>query len=75
MTTELNLVSLLPLMPVFIVSITSVLVMLLIAIKRHHTLSATVTVLGLNAALAWIIFYFINGTPTSVMGLFMIDGF
>lgn len=75
MTTELNLVSLLPLMPVFIVSMTSILVMLLISIKRHHTLSATVTVLGLNAALAWIIFYFMNGTPASVMGLFMIDGF
>lgn len=75
MTTELNLVSLLPLMPVFIVSMTSILVMLLISIKRHHTLSATVTVLGLNAALAWIIFYFMNGSPASVMGLFMIDGF
>jgi len=75
MTTELNLVSLLPLMPVFIVSMTSILVMLLISIKRHHTLSATVTVFGLNAALAWIIFYFMNGTPASVMGLFMVDGF
>ncbi len=75
MTNELNLVSLLPLMPVFIVSMTSILVMLLISIKRHHTLSATVTVLGLNAALAWIIFYFMNGAPSSVMGLFMVDGF
>ena len=75
MTTELNLVSLLPLMPVFIVSMTCILVMLLISIKRHHTLSATVTVVGLNAALAWIIFYFMNGTPASVMGLFMVDGF
>ncbi len=75
MTTELNLVSLLPLMPVFIVSMTSILVMLLISIKRHHTLSATVTVIGLNAALAWIIFYFMNGSPVSVMGLFMVDGF
>lgn len=75
MTNELNLVSLLPLMPVFIVSMTSILVMLLISIKRHHTLTATVTVLGLNAALAWIIFYFMNGNPASVMGLFMVDGF
>ena len=51
MTNELNLVDFLPLTPVFIVSLTSVVVMLLIAIKRHHNLSATVTVIGLNAAL------------------------
>lgn len=75
MTTELNLASLFPLMPVFIVSMTSVLVMLLISIKRLHAFSATVTVLGLNAALGWIIWFFINGSPASVMNLFMIDGF
>jgi NADH-quinone oxidoreductase subunit N len=72
---ELNLVGLLPLTPVFIVSMTAVVVMLLISIKRHHNLSATVTVLGLNAALGWIIWYFLHGSPSSVMGLFMIDGF
>ena len=75
MTTELNLVDLLPLTPVFIVSMTSVLVMLLISIKRNHNLSATVTVLGLNAALGWIIWYFMNGSPVTVMNLFMVDGF
>lgn len=51
---ELNLAIFEPLTPVFIVSMTAVLVMLLIAIKRHHNLSATVTVIGLNAALASI---------------------
>jgi NADH-quinone oxidoreductase subunit N len=75
MTNELNLVSLLPLTPVFIVSMTAVAVMLLISVKRHHTLSATVTVLGLNAALGWLVWYFLNGSPSSVMGLFMVDGF
>jgi NADH-quinone oxidoreductase subunit N len=49
---ELNLAIFLPLAPVLIVSLTAVVVMLLIAIKRHHNLSATVTVIGLNAALA-----------------------
>lgn len=75
MMNELNLVSFLPLTPVLIASMTSVVVMLLISIKRHHNLSATVTVLGLNAALGWIVWYFLNGSPSSVMGLFMIDGF
>jgi NADH-quinone oxidoreductase subunit N len=75
MMNELNLVSFLPLTPVLIASLTSVVVMLLISMKRHHNLSATVTVLGLNAALGWIVWYFLNGSPSSVMGLFMIDGF
>ncbi|MDE2422405.1 MAG: NADH-quinone oxidoreductase subunit NuoN [Gammaproteobacteria bacterium] len=75
MMNELNLVSFLPLTPVLIASFTSVVVMLLISMKRHHNLSATVTVLGLNAALGWIVWYFLNGSPSSVMGLFMVDGF
>ena len=75
MMNELNLGSFLPLTPVFIVSMTAVVVMLLIAIKRHHALSATVTVIGLNAALGWLVWYFLHGAPTSVMGLFMVDGF
>ena len=60
MMNELNLVSFLPLTPVLIASMTSVVVMLLISMKRHHNLSATVTVLGLNAALGWIVWYFLN---------------
>jgi NADH-quinone oxidoreductase subunit N len=72
---ELKLVGLLPLTPVFIVSMTAVVVMLLISIKRHHALIATVTVLGLNAALGWLVWYFLHGSPSSVMGLFMVDGF
>ena len=75
MTNELSLLDLLPLTPVLIVSITSILVMLLISIKRHHAFSATVTVLGLNAALGWIIWFFMNGSPAPVMALFMVDGF
>lgn len=47
-----NMVStLMPLAPVIIVSLTAVLVMLLIAIKRQHDFIATITVIGLNLAL------------------------
>lgn len=47
--------TLMPLAPVIIVSLTAVLVMLLVAIKRHHDLIATATVIGLNAAVAYIV--------------------
>ncbi len=68
---------LMPLAPVLIVSLTSVLVMLLVAIKRHHALIATTTVLGLNAALLMIIWQVSQptGGPAQVTSLFMVDGF
>lgn len=66
-----------PLAPVIIVGITAVLVMLIVAIKRQHDLIATVTVLGLNAALVCIIWQVFGDPigPKNVMGLFIIDGF
>ncbi|RYZ50366.1 MAG: NADH-quinone oxidoreductase subunit N, partial [Sphingobacteriales bacterium] len=66
-----------PLAPVIIVSLTAVLVMLLVAIKRQHDLIATATVIGLNAAVACIIWqvFFQNSGPQAVMGLFIVDGF
>jgi NADH-quinone oxidoreductase subunit N len=68
---------LMPLAPVLIVSLTSVLVMLLVAIKRHHALAATTTVIGLNAALLCIVWqlYLPNSGPAQVTSLFMVDGF
>jgi NADH-quinone oxidoreductase subunit N len=68
---------LMPLAPVLIVSLTSVLVMLLVAVKRHHALIATTTVLGLNAALLMIIWQVSQptGGPAQVTSLFMVDGF
>ncbi|TEU23881.1 NADH-quinone oxidoreductase subunit NuoN [Alkanindiges illinoisensis] len=66
-----------PLAPVIIVSLTAVLVMLLVAIKRQHDLIATATVIGLNAAVACIVWqvFFQNSGPQAVMGLFVVDGF
>lgn len=77
---------LVPLMPVMIVAVTAILVMLLVSIKRHHDLIATVSVLGLNLAAFVVIFQsdligWIIGHNTgdavigNVMGLFTVDSF
>ena len=69
--------TLMPLAPITIVAITAIVVMLLIAIKRNHTLIATTTIIGLNAAVACIIWqvFFLQTGPQAVMGLFVVDGF
>jgi len=67
MMTGLNLNQLLPLLPVIIVSLTATVVMLLAAIKRNHTVNATVTVIGLNLALISVFqpaFHFLSTIPT-----------
>ena len=48
MNFTLSFSELMPLAPVMIVALTSVVVMLLIAIKRNHNLIATTTVVGLS---------------------------
>ncbi len=75
---SINMAStLMPLAPIIIVAITAIVVMLLIAIKRNHTLIATTTIIGLNAAVACIIWqvFFLQTGPQAVMGLFVVDGF
>ncbi|RZA06920.1 MAG: hypothetical protein EOO68_04225, partial [Moraxellaceae bacterium] len=75
---SINMAStLMPLAPIAIVAITAIVVMLLIAIKRNHTLIATTTIIGLNAAVACIIWqvFFLQTGPQAVMGLFVVDGF
>jgi len=66
-----------PLAPVMIVALTAIVVMLLIAIKRNHNLSATASVVGLNLALLYILFAMFGGAfaPSNVMGMFMVDPF
>ena len=66
-----------PLAPVMIVSLTSVVVMILIAIKRHHALVSTVTALGLNLSGLYIILTMFGGhfKPSDVMGMFVVDPF
>ena len=70
--------TLMPLAPVMVVAAASVIVMLLVAIKRQHDFIATATVIGLNAALAcilWQVFGQAEWHPAAVMGLFIVDSF
>ena len=67
---------LLALSPILIVSATSVVVMLAIAIKRHHTFVASVSIAGLALALVstagvWPAL----ATPRAIMALLIIDPF
>jgi len=47
--------TLMPLTPVMIVALTTIVVMLLISIKRNHNLIATTSVVGLNLAALYIL--------------------
>ena len=68
---------LMPLAPVMIVALTALVVMILTAIKRNHNLIATVSVIGLNLALANILLTMFGGgfKPATVMNLFLVDPF
>ena len=60
----------LPLLPVGILGATTVVVMLAIAFLRHHWWNATITVVGLNLALASVIALVWQGTaPTAITPL------
>ena len=64
----------LALAPLLILCATIVTVMLAIAVSRHHFTSATLTVIGLNAALLSLIGV-LQVTPIQVTPLFIIDDF
>ncbi len=66
--------SFIALSPLLITSATAVLVMLSIAIRRQHWWNATLTAIGLNAALASLYFAAQVG-PQAVTPLLMIDGY
>ncbi len=71
----LSLQAFLAFLPVVITCTTAVLVMLAIAFKRHHSFNATVSVVGLNAALLsvwWVATYI---APQPATALFVVDGF
>jgi NADH-quinone oxidoreductase subunit N len=73
---KLTLVSFLPLLPIGILGLTSVLVMLGIACKRHHAFSYRLTLLGLVGALVSIIGlggFSADWLPTPVTGLLLVD--
>lgn len=71
-----------PLAPVLFVAVTAIVVMLLTAMKRNHTLIATATVVGLNLTLLYMILSWTGyyGTPifpesAAIMGMFTVDSF
>lgn len=71
---------LMPLAPAMIVAFTAIIVMLLIALKRNHAATMTVTMLGLAAATAlvldklWAVVHQ-QFQPSNVMDMFTIDPF
>lgn len=68
--------SLMSLAPMVIIALTAVIVMLAIAIKRSHFWSATLTVIGLNAALITLIAQVFGVLPSGASNmLFVVDGF
>lgn len=74
-SSSITLQSLLALSPVIICSATAVLVMLSIAFKRNHIVNATLTVLGLNAALLAVWWVSRMNLPQAVTDLFVVDQF
>ena len=71
---------LMPLAPVMIVALTTIVAMLLTAIKRNHNLIATASVVGLNLATIYIVCsmfgkFGLSFAPANVMGMFMVDSF
>lgn len=59
---NMTLSELMPLAPVLIVGLTTLLVMLVISIKRNHTTAATTAVVGLNIALLVAVLQFVGLT-------------
>ena len=76
MSTGLTAQSLQALLPVILCSVTAVLVMLAIAIKRNHFWNTTVGVVGLNLALlsVWWVSRS-DALPQRVTELFVVDGY
>lgn len=76
MNTMLSYTALLPLAPVAVVALTVVLALLAIAIKRHHTLVAVLSAIGLNVAGVLILRdLWLHAAPMNVMNLFTVDDF
>lgn len=79
MNFTLHLKDFFPLMPVIIVALTAIIVMILTAIKRSHHIIATVSVVGLNIALVYLVVHGLNLEDgfinPNIMNLFMVDSF
>ncbi len=59
--------------PLLLCSVTAVMVMLAIAIRRHHGLTALIAVAGLGAALASAVWLLREGSSGAVTGLIFVD--
>ena len=62
-----------PLLPLAIVSLTTVLVMLAVAFRRNHWWNATLAVVGLNLSLITTIYLSIQSSTGAVTGLLIVD--
>ncbi|HET8729559.1 MAG TPA: NADH-quinone oxidoreductase subunit N, partial [Moraxellaceae bacterium] len=71
----MNVGQLLALLPILVVSLTIVAVMLLVALKRHHWWTATISVAGLNVALMAVVFVSLRLPPLPVTPLLVVDRF
>lgn len=70
----LTLDALFAFMPIVIASLTAVLLMLSIAVRRAHWWNATLTVVGLNIALLSVAWVWQRGVMIPVGSLFVVDG-
>lgn len=79
MNLSIEFASLLPLLPAMMLAVTILLVMIIIALKRSHSLIVGVSVVGLNVALLTLLLQFFGkiALPNdgNVLGMFVVDGF
>lgn len=58
---------LMPLFPMILISITTAVVMIAIAMKRSNFVAGTLSVIGLNAALLVVLIQLLGGNPDSML--------
>lgn len=71
---NMTLSELMPLAPVLIVALTTLLVMLVVSIKRNHTITATTAVIGLNLALLVAVLQFVGMTSQDPQLVSLLSG-
>src|SRR6218665_1966922 len=72
---SMNMEQLLALLPLITLALTAIVVMLFIAWRRHHWWTGTLTVLGLNATLAAVLYVTFELPPVPLTPLLVVDGF
>jgi NADH-quinone oxidoreductase subunit N len=72
---SMNMEQLLALLPLIVLALTAIVVMLFIAWRRHHWWTGTLTVLGLNATLAAVLFAAFGLPAVPLTPLLVVDGF